>query len=133
MIANDDSERHTPPIRVLVANKSPVMSEIVRHAVEQHSDLALVDFAGDLAELPQRIGDLTDVLVIGASHAYLPPEICRHLWQSFPSLKVLVLTPSGDAAVVYWLRVAQKRLKTVSAETLIGSIRRVHSLDFTET
>ncbi len=62
---------------------------------------------------------------------YPPPEICRQLWQSFPTLKVLVLTPSGDAAVVYWLSVGRHRLKTVSVETLIGSIRRAHRLDMT--
>ena len=131
MIANDDSERLASPIRVLVANLSGVMSEIVRKVVQQQPDMALIEYSVDLAELAVSNVEQSDVLVIGAMHVYPPPEICRQLWQSLPSLKVLVLTPSGDAAVVYWLSVERHRLKTVSAETLISTIRRAHRLDMT--
>lgn len=131
MIANGDSERLASPIRVLVANLSEIMSEIVRNVVQQQPDMALIEYSVDLAELAVSTVKQTDVLVIGAMYVYPPPEICRQLWQSFPSLKVLVLTPNGDAAVVYWMSVERHRLKTVSAETLIGSIRRAHRLDLT--
>src|SRR5260221_8426216 len=115
MIANDDSERLASPIRVLVANLSGVMSEIVRKVVQQQPDMALIEYSVDLAELAVSNVEQSDVLVIGAMHVYPPPEICRQLRQSLPSLKVLVLTPRGDAAVVYWLRVKRHHLKIVSA------------------
>jgi hypothetical protein len=131
MLTVDKSERNTPLIRVLVANLSAILSEIILQAIQQQADMVLIEYAADLDQLPIGIGDQTDVLLIGASHVYPPPDICRQLWQSFPALIVLVLTPNGNAAVVYWLSVERHRLKTVSAETLIGSIRRAHHLDLT--
>jgi hypothetical protein len=131
MRADDEAERLAPPIKVLVANMSGVLSEIVLHAIQQQSDMVLLRYVADLAELPVGVEDQTDVLVIGVVHVYPPPEICRQLWQLFPSLKVLVLSPSGDAAVFYWLSVERHRLKMVSAETLIRSIRQAHRVDLT--
>jgi DNA-binding NarL/FixJ family response regulator len=131
MMVDDDSQRRAPPIRVLVANLSRVLAEIIVQAIQQQADMALLHYAPDLADLPVGVEDQTDVLLLGAAHVYPPPEICRDLWETYPSLKVLVLTPSGDAAVVYWLSVERHRLKTVSAETLIRSIRHAHRLDLT--
>ncbi len=54
MIANGDSERLASPIRVLVANLSEIMSEIVRNVVQQQPDMALIEYSVDLAELAIR-------------------------------------------------------------------------------
>jgi DNA-binding NarL/FixJ family response regulator len=132
MIANDDLNSQVPAIRVLVANLSGVMSEIVLQAIQKQPDMIVSHHVKDLTELSAAVGDHTDVLMIGAPYVYPPPTVCHELWVSFPKLKVLVLTPSGDAAVIYWLTVRQKRLKTVSASTLANAIRQVQRLDFTD-
>jgi hypothetical protein len=132
MIANDDLERKAPPIRVLVANLSGVMSEIVLQVFQQQPGMIVSNYLKDLVDLPSAVGDQTDVLMIGAPYVYPPPTVCHELWITFPQLKVLVLTPSGDAAVIYWLSVRQKRLKTVSASTLADAMRQVQLLDFTD-
>ncbi len=131
MTINKDSERNTVPIRVLIANLSGVLLEIVRQAIQQQPDMTVRLYVKDAAELSVSISDQTDVLIIGAPYAYPPPPICHDLWHSYPDLKVLVLTPSGDPAVVYWLSVRRHRLKTVSLETLVGSIRSVQSIEWT--
>ena len=131
MTAHNDSERQSPPIRVLIANLSAVMVEIVVQAL-QHPDMILIHYAKDLAELAEAVRSEIDMLIIGAPYVYPPPIICRKLWQSSPRLKILVLTPSGDAAVIHWLHVRQKRLKTVSASTLTDAIRQVQRLDLIE-
>jgi DNA-binding NarL/FixJ family response regulator len=131
MTADHDSAQQALPIRVLIANISGVILEIVMRAIQQQPDMTIRHYEEDLAGLALAIGDQTDVLIIDAPYLYPPPTICYDLWLSFPTLKVLVLTPSGDAAVVYWLNVERHRLKTVSVRTLARSIRRVHQLDIT--
>jgi DNA-binding NarL/FixJ family response regulator len=131
MTTDHDSEQITNPIRVLVANMSGVLLEIVMGALQQQPDMTIRHYEKELAGLALAVGDQTDVLIMDAPYLYPPPTICHDLWLSFPALKVLVMTTSGDAAVVYWLNVERHRLKTVSAHTLVNSIRRVHRLDLT--
>jgi hypothetical protein len=131
MMLDNESERNVLPIRVLVANMSGVLLEIVISAIKQQPDMTVRHYGKGLDELGVADGGQTDVLIIGAPYVYPPPTICLDLWHSFPALKVLVLTPSGDAAVVYWLSIHRHRLKAISAEKLAGSIRHVHRLDIT--
>ena len=128
MTTESDSERSDLPIRVLVANMSGVLLEIVMRAIQDQPDMTVRHYEKDLAELARVGGDHTDVLIMVATFLYPPPTICHDLWRSFPALKVIVLTASGDAAAVYWLNVERHRLKTVSAHTLVSSIRRIHRL-----
>ena len=132
MTADDASEQPTLPIRVLVANMAGVLLEIVMQAIEQQPDMKVRNYEKDQAGIAQAVGDETDVLIWGAPYAYPPPLICRDLWRLFPALKIFVLTPSGDPAVMYWLSVQQHRLKTVSVGTLLDSIRTVQRLDLTD-
>ena len=132
MIPGNDSERRRLPTQVLVANLSGVMLEIVVRAIQQQPDMILTSYTKDLVELREAVGNQTDVLIIGAPYVYPVPTICRDLWRSFPALKVLVITPSGDAAVMYWLSVQRHRLKMVSTKTLIDTIQRVPRLEFTD-
>jgi hypothetical protein len=131
MTVNNNSERTIFPIRVLVANMSGVMFEIVIRAIQQQPDMTLTHYAKDSVELAEAVGDQTDVLIVGAPYIYPPPTICHDLWLSFPALKIFVLTPSGDSALVYWLSIRQHRLKTVSVGTLLGTIRTVHQFEWT--
>jgi hypothetical protein len=130
MIEDNYSEQQGPPIQVLITNVSGIVFEIVTRALQQDG-IAIRSYSAGLDELVVNVGDQTDVLIIGAPYVYPPPTICRGLWDSFPTLKILVLAPCGDAAVMYWLSVRRNRLKTVSAQTLVGSIRHVHRLDLT--
>lgn len=131
MTTERDSERQALPIRILVANVSGVLLEIVMRAIQEQPDMTVKHYEKDMTGLATAVGDQTDVLIMDAPYLYPPPTICHDLWLSSPALKVLVLTVSGDAAVVYWLNVERHRLKTVSAHTLVSSIRHIHRLDLT--
>jgi DNA-binding NarL/FixJ family response regulator len=129
MTADNYSEQNTLPIRVLITNMSGVLLEIVMRTIQQQPDMTVRHYEKDLVGLAMAVGEQTDVLIIGAPYAYPPPTFCRNLWQTFPRLKIFVLTPSGDPAVMYWLSVRRHHLKTISTEKLVGSIRHVHRLD----
>src|SRR5512141_2245500 len=111
-IANG-AKRQAPPIRVSIVNITGVVLEILTNYIRQQADMVLVDDPHRSGELPTALGERTDVMVIGAPYLYPPPEICDGLWRSFPLLKVLVLMPSGDTGMVYWLNVRQRRLHTL--------------------
>jgi hypothetical protein len=126
MTADTDSAKNALPIRVMVANISGVLLEIVMEAIQEQPDMTVRHYENDLPGLAVAVVDQTDVLICGAPYAYPPPAICRDLWQAYPMLKVFVLTPSGDSAVMYWLSVKRNRLKTVSAAKLVNNIRQLH-------
>lgn len=131
MTADNDAERQALPIQVLIVNLSGILLEVVMQALQEQPDMTVRHYEKDLVGLALAVGVETDALIMDAPYLYPPPTICNSLWRSYPTLKVLVLTASGDAAVVYWLNVKRHRLKTISAKTLISSIRRVHRLDLT--
>jgi hypothetical protein len=129
MTSVDSSQPQESPIRVLIANLYGAMFEVVLATVEQAGFVSKQHETG-LDELVGAVnGNCPDVLIIGARHVYPPPAICRELWYTFPALKVLIITPSGDAAVMYWLGLQRNRLDTVSSEVLVNTIRSVHQLD----
>ncbi len=132
MITEDASERQSAPIHVFVAITSGVLLEIVMQTLQQQPDIVITHLVNDPHEIDVVIKDQTDVLILSAPYVYPPPQICSNLWHSFPTLKILVMTPNGDTAVIYRLHLHQHRLKTVAAHTLVRTIRRVQQLDLTD-
>lgn len=132
MASRDRLQRQERPIRVLLGTMSGVLAELVRRAIEAHGpemELVAEMAVNDPVDLLVAASRQVDVVVLDAPYAYPPPGICSHLLDQLPHLRLLVLSSSGDAAVVYWLGRRQRRLRTVSAETLAGAIRRVHALN----
>jgi hypothetical protein len=120
------------PIRVLLGTMSGVLANLVRQAIAEHGpemELATEVTVNTPVDLLVAAGTGVDVVILDAPRAYPPPGICSHLLDQFPHLRVMVLSSSGDTAVAYWLGRRQRRLRTVSAETLAGAIRRAHALN----
>jgi hypothetical protein len=132
MITKDVSGQQTTPIRVYIAMMSGILFEIVTRTIQQQPDMIIKHFVKDSDELKTLVEDQTDVLILSAPYVYPPPPICHTLWRSLPLLKVLVMTPNGDTAVIYRLHVHRQRLKTVAASTLVRTIRRSQRLDLTD-
>jgi len=132
MILEEVSERQSAPIRVHVAITTGVLLEIVMRTLQQQPDMVISHFVKDPDELKLLVDDQTDVLILDAPYVYPPPPICSDLWHAFPTLKILVMTPNGDAAVIYRLHVHQHRLRTVASSTLVRTIRQVQQLDLTD-
>lgn len=53
-----------------------------------------------------------------------------YLWllNDYPQLKILILRADSDEGIVYWRTLHCQQMQVISAQTLIESIRHIHSL-----
>jgi DNA-binding NarL/FixJ family response regulator len=119
------------PIRVVIGAMSGVLAQLVVQSIGEQADMVLLGVAEDRIELlaAARLG--ADVVILDAPRVHPPPGVCSHLLSECPELRIVVLSTSGEAATVYWLGLRRRRLRTVSAETLTGAIRRAYALNAT--
>lgn len=117
------------PVRVLLANLSGVVAQLVAQLIQQQPDMVLVGPVHGDMELLMAVGDGADVVVLGTTHTDEPPGICSHLLCEFPFLRILLLKSSGDTATLYWLGLRNQRLKTVTDTSLLTTIRRAYTLN----
>ena len=129
-----DTESPQHPIRVLVASMPALLVHIVTRSIMQEHDMALV--AQDIEQDDQdpltllfRAGPDVDVLVMSALQVYPLPGVCSHLLSEYPDLRILVLSPSGDAAMLYWRGLRRQELTPFSPRTLLDGIRWAHALN----
>ena len=122
-------EEQRVPMRVLLANLSGVVAQLVAQLIQQQPDMVLVGPVHGDMELLMAVGEGADVVVLGATHTDEPPGICSHLLCEFPFLRILLLKSSGDTATLYWLGLRNQRLKTVTDTSLLTTIRRAYTLN----
>ena len=117
------------PIRVLLANISGVLSELVVEVIGQQPDIQIVGQVQDPVDLMLRAGQGVDVLVLGAAMIDPLPGICSNLLVEYPDLRIVVLAATGQVAMLYWLGLRRKRVRAVSAAALLAVLRRAYSLN----
>lgn len=126
--AEDPDREANAPIRVLVASLSGILLELITNLLQQQPDMQLVGVVqGQVNILLAATG--VDVLILGAPQVAPLPGICSHLLSEFPHLKILVVTPNGEAARVYWLGLRRQRLGPLSAARLVTEIRLAYAVD----
>lgn len=127
MNSHRDRHRTTNIIRVLVANLTGIVAEMVQHALQQQPDIELL---GDIAgwEGVNASVDATDVLVLGVDDVYALPEVCFQFLRNHPNLKILLLTTTGDEAIAYWRALHCHQMQVISSQSLVESIRQICSL-----
>ena len=69
-----------------------------------------------------------DVVVMSAEELHPPPGICSHLLAEFPDVKILLLSPLRNKAVLYWMGLHQKDLQSVSSEAILAMLRQLGTL-----
>jgi hypothetical protein len=94
---------------------------LVAHDIEQDDQ--------DPVSLLVKAGLDVDVLVMSALQVYPLPGVCSHLLSEYPDLRILVLSPSGDAAMLYWRGLRRQELTPISQQTLLDGIRWAHALN----
>lgn len=129
MAAEEVPGEEAVPIRVLVANLSGVLQHLVKELIEQQTDMQLTGEVQGTIEVLEAAGENVDIVVHGAEHPYPLPGICSHLLSEYPNLRILVVAPSGEEAVLYWLGLRRQQLRKVSSANLLKSIRRAHRLN----
>jgi hypothetical protein len=116
-------------IRVLLANVSGVVAEIIGARVADHEEIELIGAVHGQVETLLAAHGQVDVLVLGAGEVYPPPGLASHLLSEYPSLRVIALSLSGDQGAIYWLGLRRRRLPRITAGALPGLILRAYRLN----
>jgi hypothetical protein len=129
VVSDHDAESRSTIIRVLAANLSAVLIGLAVQLIAQQPDMVLVGQVHGSIDLLVAVGHGVDVLILGAPQVYPMPAICSHLLNEYPDLRILVVTSTGEAAMLYWLGLRRQQLSAVSAVALISSIRHAYALN----
>jgi hypothetical protein len=116
-------------IRVLLANVSGLVAEIIGAQVADHPDIELLGVVQGQIETLLAAHEQVDVLVLGASQVYPPPGLTSHLLSEYPALRIMAISLSGDRGALYWLGLRRRRLPIVTARSLPALIRRAYALN----
>jgi DNA-binding NarL/FixJ family response regulator len=111
-------------IRVLVADMTPMLRDIISDAVTNETDLELVgtlDVGQPLLSVLTRIEP--DVLILRAGSPN-DTSLAEEVLARWPRTKVLMITHDGRGAVLHTLRPYRVVLGDVSSESLLAAIRR---------
>jgi hypothetical protein len=112
-------------IRILVANLPTVVTEMLNQTIQQQPDL---EWLGNLQESEEMAVTVVqaDILILGVEDVYSLPESCFWFLGNQPNLKVLLLTPAGDEAIVYWRALHCYPMQVTSSLSLIESVRQIY-------
>lgn len=117
------------PLRVLVADDHPLVSDMLERIVEGDARLELVKRCTDGAEAIEAIGGLEpDVAVLDVDMPHGGPELAKRIADEGAPTSTLFLTGHDDAATLYQCLVAGARgflLKTASREAIADAIATV--------
>ena len=111
-----------PPIRIVLASLSVMLTEIVREVLEKAPDLEIVGVVSSLDELDSALTvHQADVVIAGVAG----PNGGRFdaLLRAHPNVRVFSLEANGRETVLYELRPKSVPLGNVSPEGLIDAIR----------
>lgn len=114
-------------IRVLTANLTGVVAELIAQTIEQQPDIELLGSVKTWAETKVLVEHAT-IFMIGFEDEVFSSETCLWLLNDYPQLKIFILRANSDEGIVYWRALNSEQMQIVSAQTLIQSIRHLHSL-----
>jgi hypothetical protein len=115
-----------PSIRVLTFNLPDVITDWVHQMLREQSDIDWLGAIAQWKDVFSRI-DQVDILILGADDVYSLSESCFQLLGNHPNLRIILLDIAGNQAIVYWRDLFCQQMSIVSSQTLIDSIRQVHS------
>jgi hypothetical protein len=113
-------------IRVLIANLSGVVAELIAQTIQQQPDIELLGTVKEWNEVNSLINKAT-IFVLGSDEK-VSSDTYLALLNDYPQLKILILRAEGDEGTVYWRTLHCQQMQVISAQSLIESIRQIHSL-----
>ena len=114
------------PIRILLANLSGIMRQMIANLIQAQPDMVLVGEVDGQIEVLYAALKGVDIVIIGSSQLYPPPGLCSHLLNEFPELKILVYAARESAASGFWLDIRRCYIKDASGGKLVDSLRNLH-------
>ena len=107
-------------IRILLANRPPMLLEILKALVQRQEDMEVVgeilDPIGLLVAVREREADA----VILTLKDYEEPGLCSHLVTEYPNLTILSLAADGKTA---FLRLPRREIMTPSMDSIVDALR----------
>jgi DNA-binding NarL/FixJ family response regulator len=89
-------------IKVLLSSRPKLLSDVIRKLLEHQPDMEVVgEVTNPMEFLRAAGGSQVDVLVITPLETNGNSNICTHLLSSYPELKVVTLSDSGEVAHLY--------------------------------
>ena len=93
-------------IRVLVANQSRLMRELIMTTIADQPDIELVGEIDKTEDLTDAVAQARpDVLIIAMSEHNKFRVQCGFLLGRYPEMKILALAPEENRAQIYWASV----------------------------
>ncbi len=108
-------------IRILLANRPPMLLEVMREMVQRQEDMEVVgeilDPIGLLVAVREREADAV-ILTLKDHHE--EPGLCSHLVAEYPNLTILGLAADGKIA---FLRPPRREIKVPSVDSIVDALR----------
>lgn len=116
------------PIRILAANLSDVLTDLIVEMIEQQPQMRIVGQVQGQLEVLVAAQMGVDVVILGAPKVKPAPGITSHLLNEFPYIKILVLSTTEDGAMGYWLGMHRCRIDRSTMETLLNGIEELFKI-----
>ena len=111
-------------IKVLLAIRPRMLSEVIKHTVERQPDMEVVRELIDPSGLLRALrATEVEVVIITLVDSDREPGLGSSLLAAYPRLKILTLSARGDTAVLYQAGAPKQRIDDVGEESLLGAIR----------
>ena len=111
-------------IKVLLASRPKILSEVLRTVVGQQPDMEVQGEVCDPIELLFIAHAMhVDAIIVTPLEAREEPSICRHLFEGHPHLKIVTVSAKGDSTCLYQLGREKKLFKQASWQLILDAIR----------
>ena len=118
-------------IRVLIANFTGIIAELIVQEIQNQPDVDFLGTVGALNEVNALMGEAT-IFVVGFEDEVFSFSTCLNLLNDYPQLKILILRRNSDEGTMYWKILRSQQMQVISAQTLIESIRQIRSLIYAD-
>ena len=111
-------------IKVMLASRPRMLSNVIRNIIERQSDMVVVGNVIDPIKLLVAIREIeVDAVIMTPIKANGEPKICSHLLAEHPRLKLLTLSAKGEAAYLYQNGSTKLRINDPTGGAILGAIR----------
>jgi len=111
-------------IKVLLASRPKMLSEVIRHMVERQPDMEVMGEVLDPIELLLAVkATSAEVIIVTPLEANGEPHICIQLLAKYPWLKIVTQSARGEAVFLHQSGSPKKRIDEPSEQLLLGAIR----------
>jgi len=112
-------------IKVMLASRPKLLSEVIRNIIEHQTDMELVGEVLDPLQLIYAFRETpADVVIITPLNANGEPKICHLLLNEYPKLKIITQSEKGEIAYLYQSGVEKKVIDKPSGQAILIAIRQ---------